>query len=202
VGTYDGGLGRYSEGQWTRYTQKNGLLDNGVFQILENSHDNLWMSSNRGIYRVSKQQLKDFAVGKQRSLITVSYGRSDGMLNAECNGGLWPEAQKDKDGKLWFPTQEAVAVIDPEFVTANKLPPRVVIESADVDHTSASLGKEIVIKPGQESLEIQYTALSFSRPDQIAFRYMIEGLIQIGRKSDIGEPPISPICHRENMSFE
>ena len=69
MGTYDGGLGRYSEGQWTRYTQKNGLLDNGGFQLLENSHDNLWMSSNRGIYLVSKQQLNDFAVGKQRSLI-------------------------------------------------------------------------------------------------------------------------------------
>src|ERR1700721_1055082 len=87
VGTYDGGLGRYSDGRWTRYTQKNGLFDNGVFQILEDSQNNFWMSSNRGIYRVSKQQLNDLAAGKRASVITVSYGRSDGMLNAECNGG-------------------------------------------------------------------------------------------------------------------
>jgi signal transduction histidine kinase/ligand-binding sensor domain-containing protein len=176
VGTYDGGLGRYSDGRWTRYTQKDGLFDNGVFQILEDSRANLWMSSNRGIYRVSKKQLNDFAAGLQRSLITVSYGRSDGMQNAECNGGLWPAGAKDKNGKLWFPTQDGVAVVDPEFVPVNQKSPQVVIESADLDHTPANLEKSITVAPGRESLEIQYTALSFSRPEQITFRYMMEGL--------------------------
>jgi signal transduction histidine kinase/ligand-binding sensor domain-containing protein len=176
IGTYDGGLGRYFDGRWTRYTQKDGLFDNGVFQILEDSQANFWMSSNRGIYRVSKQQLNDFAAGKRRSVITVSYGRSDGMLNAECNGGLWPAGAKDKDGKLWFPTQNGVAIVDPVLVPTNKQPPRVAIESADVDHISAPLGKEIILKPTQESLEIQYTALSFSRPEQIVFRYRMDGL--------------------------
>jgi signal transduction histidine kinase/ligand-binding sensor domain-containing protein len=176
VGTYDGGLGRYSNGRWTRYTQKDGLFDNGVFQILEDSRANLWMSSNRGIYRVSKKQLNDFAAGLQRIVITVSYGRSDGMLNAECNGGLWPAGSKDKDGKLWFPTQDGVAVVDPEFVPVNQRSPQVVIESADLDHAPANLEKPITVAPGHESLEIQYTALSFSRPEQITFRYMMEGL--------------------------
>ena len=176
VGTYDGGLGRYSDGRWTRYAQKDGLFDNGVFQILEDSRANLWMSSNRGIYRVSKKQLNNFAEGRQRSVITVSYGRSDGMQNAECNGGLWPAGAKDKDGKLWFPTQDGVAVVDPEFIPVNQRSPQVIIESADLDHTPANLGKPITVAPGQETLEIQYTALSFSRPEQISFRYMMEGL--------------------------
>jgi signal transduction histidine kinase/ligand-binding sensor domain-containing protein len=176
VGTYDGGLGRFSGGRWTRYTQKDGLFDNGVFQILEDSRANLWMSSNRGIYRVSKKQLNDFAEGRQRSVITVSYGRSDGMQNAECNGGLWPAGAKDKDGKLWFPTQDGVAVVDPEFVPVSQKSPQVVIESADLDHKFVDPGKTITVAPGQESLEIQYTAPSFSRPEQISFRYMLEGL--------------------------
>jgi hypothetical protein len=38
------------------------------------------------------------------------------------------------------------------------------------------LGKEIIIKPTQESPDIQYTALSFSRPEQIVFRYWMDGL--------------------------
>jgi ligand-binding sensor domain-containing protein len=96
IGTYDGGLGRYSEGHWTSYTQKNGLFDNGVFQTLEDSRGNLWMSSNRGIYRVSKQQLNDVAAGKRKDVITASYGRADGMMNSECNGGLWPAGAKTR----------------------------------------------------------------------------------------------------------
>src|SRR3984885_5583419 len=176
IGTYDGGLGRYSEGHWTRYTQKNGLFDNGVFQTLEDSRGNLWMSSNRGIYRVSKQQLNDVAAGKRKDVITVSYGRADGMLNAECNGGLWPAGAKDKDGRLWFPTQDGVAVVEPASVLGNQRSPRVVIESADVDQTPANLGKPVTVTSDQKNLEIQYTALSFSKPEQIAFRYKMEGL--------------------------
>jgi signal transduction histidine kinase/ligand-binding sensor domain-containing protein len=176
IGTYDGGLGRYSEGHWTRYTQKNGLFDNGVFQTLEDSQGNLWMSSNRGIYRVSKQQLNDVAAGKRRDVITVSYGRADGMLNVECNGGLWPAGAKDKDGRLWFPTQDGVAVIEPASILGNRRSPRVVIESADVDQTPASLGKSVTVASDQKNLEIRYTALSFSKPEQVAFRYKMEGL--------------------------
>jgi signal transduction histidine kinase/ligand-binding sensor domain-containing protein len=176
IGTYDGGLGRYSEGHWTRYTQKNGLFDNGVFQTLEDSRGNLWMSSNRGIYRVSKQQLNDVAAGRRKDVITVSYGRADGMLNAECNGGLWPAGAKDKDGRLWFPTQEGVAVVEPASVLGNQRSPRVVIESADVDQTPANLGKPVTIASDQKNLEIQYTALSFSKPEQVSFRYKMEGL--------------------------
>jgi len=176
IGTYDGGLGRFYDGRWTRYNRQNGLFDNGVFQILEDSQANLWMSSNIGIFRVSKQQLNEVALGTRRSVITVSYGRSDGMLNAECNGGLWPAGSKDKDGRLWFPTQEGVAVVEPKSVSSNRRSPRIVIESADLDHARTDATKPIIIEPGQKSLEIQYTALSFSRPDQIVFRYMMDGL--------------------------
>ncbi|MEI9978492.1 MAG: two-component regulator propeller domain-containing protein [Edaphobacter sp.] len=176
VGTYDGGLGRYADGKWTKYSQRNGLFDDGVFQILEDGQENLWMSSNRGIFRVSKRQLEDVAAGRQRSVISVSYGRNDGMLNIECNGGLWPAGAKDKDGHLWFPTQEGVAVVSPEAPSPTGKSPRVVIESIVLDHVPVDLHKPLTIRPGQGGLEIQYTGLSFARPEQIVFRYMMEGL--------------------------
>ena len=140
-------------GDWAAIPMDNGPVTprkmdystTAYFRSLEDAQANLWMSSNRGIYRVSKQQLTDVAAGKRRSLITVSYGRADGMQNVECNGGLWPAGAKDKDGKLWFPTQEGVAVVDPESVPVNQRPPRVVIESADLDHTPADLEKPVTI---------------------------------------------------------
>ncbi len=87
IGTYDAGLGRLENGRLTRYTTREGLFDNGVFQTLEDSEGNLWISCNRGIYRVRKQELNDFAAGKIQAIHSVDYGRSDGMRNVECNGG-------------------------------------------------------------------------------------------------------------------
>src|SRR5262249_34669413 len=112
IGTTDGGLGRFKDGRFTRFTTREGMFDDGVFQILEDDAGNFWMSSNRGIHWVRKRELNEFAEGRRRSITSVAYGKSDGMLNAECNGGRSPAGIKARDGKLWFPTQDGVAVID------------------------------------------------------------------------------------------
>ncbi len=119
IGTYDGGLCRFKDGAFKRFAMRDGLFNNGVFQILEDNRGNLWMTCNRGIYRVSKRELNEFADGKRGSITSVAYGKVDGMLNVECNGGLWPAGVKARDGKLWFPTQAGVAVIDPGAISYN-----------------------------------------------------------------------------------
>lgn len=134
------------------------------------------MSCNRGIYRVSKQDLNAFANGKSATITSVAYGKADGMLNVECNGGMWPAGIKTKEGKLWFPTQDGIAVIDPQTVRINPQPPPVVIEAAFVDRLPTAIQGALTIAPGKENLEIEYTALSFIRSEQIRFRYRLEGL--------------------------
>jgi signal transduction histidine kinase/ligand-binding sensor domain-containing protein len=176
IGTYDNGLARLKDGRFTRYTVHDGLFSSGVFQILEDARSNLWMSSNRGIYRVSKQDLNDFAANKRKTITSIAYGTIDGMLNAECNGGLSPAGIKTSDGKMWFPTQNGVAIVDPEAVSRNLQPPPIVIESSLLDHLSLPITGSIKITPSQKNLEIQYTALSFVKSDQIQFRYKMEGL--------------------------
>jgi signal transduction histidine kinase/ligand-binding sensor domain-containing protein len=175
IGTYDNGLARLKDGQLTRYGIRDGLFSNSAFQILEDAHGNLWMSSNWGIYRVRKQDLNEYA-NKQKKIASVAYGKIDGMLNAECNGGLSPAGIKTRDGKLWFPTQNGVAVIDPESVPYNPLPPPVIIESSQLDRVELPVTSALQIAPGKQNLEIQYNALSFIKSDQIQFRYLMEGL--------------------------
>ncbi len=176
IGTYDGGLGRFKDGKFTRYTTLNGLFNNGVFQILEDSQGYLWMSCNHGIYRVRKQELNEFAAGKRSTITSIAYGKSDGMLSVECNGGPWPAGIKAQDGKLWFPTQDGVAVVDPATVSINLRPPPIVIESCQVDRAPRAVDRPVRIKPGQDDFEIQYTALSFVNSDQIQFKYKLLGL--------------------------
>jgi len=65
IGTYDGGLSRYQGGRFVNYTPKEGLYNDGVFQILEDGNGYFWMSCNRGIYRVSKKELNDFAASSR-----------------------------------------------------------------------------------------------------------------------------------------
>jgi signal transduction histidine kinase/ligand-binding sensor domain-containing protein len=176
LGTYDGGLNRFRDGKFTAYTTKNGLFSDGVFQILPDEAGYFWMSSNQGIYRVPRQELEDFAAGKIQAVTSEAFGRRDGLLNTECNGGRQPSGVRARDGRLWFPTQEGAAIVNPSIVKTNPLPPPVVIEGVVIDQKSIELGENIRISPNQSNLEIAYTGLSFVKPEQVRFRYKLEGL--------------------------
>ena len=176
IGTYDRGLGRFKNGAFTRFTMRDGLYDNGVFQILEDSEGSLWMSCNRGIYRVKKQELNDFADGRRSTISSIAYGKVDGMATVECNGGLSPAGVKTRDGKLWFPTQAGIAVVDPAAVSYNPHPPPVVIESIVQDRIPVRLTETIRLPPHAQNIEVQYSAPSFIKPEQIHFKYWLEGL--------------------------
>jgi signal transduction histidine kinase/ligand-binding sensor domain-containing protein len=176
IGTYDRGLGRFQNGKFTRYTEREGLFSDGVFQILEDEQGNFWISCNRGIYRVSKTELNALAAGSLHRVHSVAYGKIDGILDPECNGGIWPAGMKARDGKLWFPTQDGVAVVDPKTITYDPQTPPVAIESASIDRISLPVNTPLRIAPHQDNLEINYTAPSFIKADQIRFRYKLEGL--------------------------
>ncbi len=176
IGTYDGGLSRFKDGRITRHTTRDGLFNNGVFQILEDDSDYFWMSSNKGIYRVKRQQLNDAADGKLRSITSIAYDKSDGLMSVECNGGRQPAGWKTRDGKLWFPTAGGAALIDPRKISQNTSPPPVVIERLRIAGELAALREYVDVPPDKKSFQVEYRGLSFVKPEQVKYRYKLSGV--------------------------
>jgi signal transduction histidine kinase len=176
IGTYDGGLYRLKDDTLTRYTTREGLHDNGVFQILEDDFGFFWMGSNRGLSRVSRRELNDFAEGRTSSVRSRVFGIRDGMTSLECNGGRQPAGLKTADGRLWIPTMGGVAIVDPSRVEDPSGPPPVIIEEALVEDQPVALGGEITIPHDATTFEIRYTAPSFLNPERLRFRHRMLGL--------------------------
>ncbi|MGH9844612.1 MAG: sensor histidine kinase [Blastocatellia bacterium] len=180
VGTSDGGLYRFrpAAAGWnlTRYTTREGMHSNEVKQIFEDERGYFWIGSERGIYRLHKQELNDFAEGRNASITSISFGKADGLLSTDCIGGFQPAGFKARDGRLWFPTMEGVAIVDPRRVSMNSIPPPVALEDCLLDRRNVSWRQGLQINPGQENLEISYTGLSFNRAEQVRFRYRLDGL--------------------------
>ena len=173
LGTYGGGLNRFKNGRFTPVTTKDGLFDDFVSRILEDDRGNFWMLGNRGIFSVSRAALNDFADGRARSITSIAYGIDDGMKSSEGEGNAQPAGWRAADGKLWFPTIKGVAVLDPSPV--NTLSSPVVIQGVTVDRAAQSATHRVEIKPGQQNLEIYYAGLTFSRPEQVKFKYQLLG---------------------------
>lgn len=174
VGTSGSGVSHVdpTTGAAQSVARKNGLHDDVVFQVVDNGID-LWMTSNRGLYRVARQRVLDAMQGKPADLSGVVYGTTDGLPSAECNAAF-PGAMLTRDGRLWVSTARGVAVVDPRAEVRNLVAPQVHVEEALVDGTTAPAGP-LHVPPGTQRLEIRYTALSLRAPERVRFRYMLEG---------------------------
>jgi diguanylate cyclase (GGDEF)-like protein len=171
MGTWSQGLQRLKDGKVATFTTADGLYDDVAWSILEDANGNLWMGSNRGIYRVSRQQLNAYADGKIKTITSIVYGTADGMRKRETNAGC-PPAIQSRDGRLWFATTAGAAVVDPSVLQINNVKPPVVLEEVIAD------GKRVAensLPPGTRSIEFHYAGLSFVSPEKVKYRYKLEG---------------------------
>jgi two-component system, cell cycle sensor histidine kinase and response regulator CckA len=175
LGSYVGGLFRFKDNKFTAFTKRDGLYDNGVFQILEDDYGYLWMTCDHGIFRVSKKELNDFAEGKTSSIHSMSFGTTDGMKNSKCDGSSQPAGIKTQDRKLWIPTLGGVVIVNPAVVKKSEIPPPVILEQIFFDKKDVAVSHNIQIGPGKGDLEFQYTAICFAAPDKLKFKYMLAG---------------------------
>ena len=170
IATYGGGLNRFRNGKFESITSKDGLPNDMLVQLHED-RGQLWVSSNQDIFRLELKQLNDFLDGKVSSILPVSYGIAEGMRSSECNQGS-PAISATPDGRLWFATLRGVVAVDP--MAGVRTPPPVVLEEARADTLTLTSDGKTAVPPGHNTLDFRFTALSFSAPEKVRFKYRLQ----------------------------
>jgi diguanylate cyclase (GGDEF)-like protein len=179
IGTGQNGLNLYKDGRFFSFTTRDNLHNDMIVQVIDDDQGGLWLGSAKGIFKIDKSQLINLSQGKTDKILCYSYTTADGMKSNDCSGGVSPTVVKGKDGKLWFPTTGGVSLIDPEDITYNSIPPKVIVEYLVVDGQRIDLWdvnnpKKLIIPPGKKRFEFYFTALSFIAPNRIRFRHMLD----------------------------
>ncbi len=186
IGTEDAGLVRLDPRgtsdlramPLTTMRAADGLFDDGIHQILPDDDGRLWMNTNHGVFWVEREALEAFTRGDVSRVRSVSYTERDGMRSREGNGGMQPAGMRDTEGRLWFPTQDGVAVFDPTEMTLDTPPPGVLIEQlmAGTERYPRRAGAALVeLRADTRDFEIEYTAPSFVDPANLRFAYRLDG---------------------------
>lgn len=200
IGTEGAGLACWRPaGRALAWTTQNGLPDDNVNGLLEDAEGDLWLVTGRGVFRAPREMIQDAlvnAVGFRGRLMfetkrTLDQGSAFG----------WPRTLQSANGKLWFATAEGLITVDKSGRTPGGGPPSlpVYLENILVNGKVLPYGHharpaEAGINPGPddrrkggkgsvaklpavlESLEFQYTALSFVAPEKLNFRHQLEGV--------------------------
>jgi signal transduction histidine kinase/ligand-binding sensor domain-containing protein len=170
IGTLDGGLNALRDGKFVKYTARDGLPSDNIQGITDDG-ESLWLSTTRGICRVSKKQLRDFSEHRIKTLRPVNYGVADGLRSAQCIAG-----QRHSDGSLWFVTSRGIAVYDPHAPGNTNLPPLVHVADAFMDGRRFAWANTPGVPPGGGRLQIRYIAIHLTAPDRVQYSYRLSGL--------------------------
>ena len=171
IATFGGGLDRYVPAQdgFVQYRQAQGLPNDVVYGGVEDSHGDLWLSTNLGISRL------DVARGT-----FVNFTAKDGLQSNEFDGSGFA---KDADGRLYFGGIKGLTVFNPDDIQANPYVPPVVITSLTTQDgrpvaasNTAETLPEIVLAYPHDSFDLSFAALSFSQSARNQYKYMLQGL--------------------------
>jgi signal transduction histidine kinase/ligand-binding sensor domain-containing protein/AraC-like DNA-binding protein len=188
IGTEGRGLARLDPRGWATpdgggdrrriatITTRNGLFDDGIHEVLEDDVGRLWMSSNRGLFWIAREEAMAVADGRAARVRSTGYTERDGMRNREANGGVQPSGAKGRDGRLWFATQDGAVVVDPREIVSDTVAPPLVIEQVVAGDSALLPGETGVrLSPDQRDIRVDFTALTFREPRNVYFRYRLDG---------------------------
>jgi PAS domain S-box-containing protein len=177
---------KYGEilGRYKVLTTDDGLSDNAIISMVYHE-DYLWLGTHNGV-----DQLNVTAFNATGVPIINHYGQKEGFMGIECDENA---SYKDDKGNLYFGTIRGVIKFRPELlqVRNNRVPPqthitdiRLFLEEKNWQEYTDSTSKYFNIPMNlklpfdQNHLTFDYTALSLTIPEKVAYQYKLEGFDQ------------------------
>jgi len=156
------------------YNASNGLPDSRINGILEDSKNNIWVSSNEGISRIN------YKTGEIRNFLEGDGLQGKGFLR---NSGL-----KTRSGKMYFGGTNGFNSFYPDSIKDNPFLPKVHIdefllfnqpvilgEPNSPLHKSIDQTRELVLSWKQSVFSFGFVAVNYTHPEKNLYAYKMEG---------------------------
>lgn len=163
--------------EFNAYHQRDGLPSEFITGILEDEHENLWISTTNGL---SKFNIKNN--------FFTNYSESDGLQSNEFTHNAY---FKDHDGKMYFGGFNGFNSFYPDSIKQNPFVPVVVFTDLKIFNSSVKIGEKIegdviISKPVNNLSEVilshknnvftlVFSALQYAHAERNQFAYMLDG---------------------------
>lgn len=173
----EGGLGAYNprNKKLDIYTSRNGLTSDVICAVIEDDKKNIWASTTKGLVKLNPLT-KDIKV----------FSKSQGLLTDQFN---YQSVCKDEKGNLYFGSVKGMISFNPDSINSDRFIPPIYITGFQVYNKelpidgyksplkkSITFTKNITLPYNQSTFSIDFAALNFSSPVNIAYAYKMEGL--------------------------
>lgn len=157
--------------QQRAFTQVNG--------IAEQTYGDLWLNTSEGAVLIPAAEVRKFVGAPSNEVQFRLFDYLDGMPGAPTRIRPLPTIAESGDGRLWFSSTDGVVSLASGWLASNPLAPNVLIKSISVDgqnlDVESSRASPLQLPSNPRVLQIAYTALSFTIPERVKFKYRLEG---------------------------
>ncbi|MBI2380547.1 MAG: EAL domain-containing protein [Gammaproteobacteria bacterium] len=177
--------------RFRHYLSQEGLANDTIYGILEDSQGRLWLSTNRGISRFEPE------TGRFRQ-----YDERDGLQGAEFNGGA---AYASPSGELYFGGIAGLNRFRPEAIADSQFRPPILLTALRVGNRRTALSDprppaEIRVDYADRILGLEFAALDYGAPERNRYAYRLEGFdkdwIDNGNKRELTYTNLDPGGYR------
>ena len=182
IGTYDGlnqGKANDAEASYTfkRWKMDDGLPSNMIQSIEEDSDGNLWIGTNGGLSKYVMDEDRFF-----------NYQIYDGLQSNEFSEHT---SFFSDNGKMYFGGINGFNVFDPRHINSSPTFPVVKITGFYLRNQQIKAQEEvnnhillersidysdsIILRPGENDLRFDFSAMNYSNPQKIIYMYKLEG---------------------------
>jgi signal transduction histidine kinase/ligand-binding sensor domain-containing protein len=175
IATSEHGIVRFGEGRVQAFGTADGLPTNTAYSVDVGDDDDLWIRSDVGLLRIRRRSIDSYKPGVAGKLQVVLFGKEDGLPATNMQPAGNQGFLRFDDGTLWFATTGGIASLRPAEFPYKSGSPRAILEEHVIDQSARMPGSTISLSPAQSNLELHYTALGSSRPEQLTFRYRLRG---------------------------
>jgi PAS domain S-box-containing protein len=178
LGTYGGGISRFNprNNTFENFSTEDGLPSSAVYNIFQDAHGWLWMSTNNGLaqYHPKKKILK-------------TYGVPDGVLSKEFN----PAGCQLDNGWLYFGGVKGVTYFHPDQIQENRHIPPVKFTDLSIMNVPIDINQKfrdrvvleksitstplLELYPEDLFFSLSFASLDFYHPRSNNYAYFMEG---------------------------
>jgi signal transduction histidine kinase len=152
-----------------------GLNKSSIHAILDDGGGHLWFATGNGIARCDCDG-KGAGMHGAGCSHWIEFGAADGLRSRETATNSHPSAWRSRDGHLWFATPKGLVEVDPAHFPVNTVPPPVELERFAVDDVVLRATDSLLhVEAGHVHFQFDYAGLSFTAPQKVRYRYMLEG---------------------------
>ncbi|WP_199608798.1 EAL domain-containing protein [Flocculibacter collagenilyticus] len=171
-------------------TSLNGLPDNSIHQLFVDDNGYIWATSNTGLIRINPSSYQ-----------VRTYGTKDGLMTSEFNGGA---STKTKNGTLLLGSIKGLVKVSPSDLLKSNTDSNLKTNITNISLLSRDLGpsfggqggQTIEIRHDDYGLKLQFSALSYSYPKKMKYKYWLEGDTEtpptVVSTSELFLPKLSP----------